>query len=130
VSVDQTVADGRALAESLMTDTVTVTRTTGRILSESTGKYADVTVVVYTGAARVRPAGGDAAKDAGERATLVRSYTLSLPMTVTGIEPDDVATVTASPLDAGMVGVRLRVVGQVHGTQVTARRLSVEEVTN
>lgn len=121
---------GRVAAERLMLDTCTVTRVTGQTLSESLGVLTATSTTVYTGACRVKPEPTDSQTAAGDRATMERRYVVSLPITATTVAVDDVVTVTASDLDAGLVGAVMVVAGQAKGSQITARRLACVEVTN
>lgn len=77
-------------------------------------------VVVYTGAALVRP-DSDSLTSAGETTTELSSYTLKLPVN-TAIEIGDTAAVTASDFDDGLVGVGLRVVDVTNDEWQIARR--------
>jgi hypothetical protein len=51
-------------------------------------------------------------------------------MAVTGIASDDLVTITASLLDADLVGRTFRVRELGHKSHMTARRVQLEEVTS
>lgn len=83
----------------------------------------------YAGACRVQlPNVAEREVDAGEREWTEQAALVMLPMSVTGVRVGDVVTVTASVLDADLVGRRYTVVGLMHKTHATARRLRVTEV--
>lgn len=128
MSVEATLARGRAHAERLMTDTCTITRVTAETL-DADHDLTPTTTEVYTGKCRIRPRqtqdrmlehGGD---DIGAADLVV-----SIPITATGVQPGDTVTVDTSTYDADAVGRTYTVLGSVHGSQVTARRLTCQEV--
>lgn len=126
------LARGRAAAEALMVDTVTITRTTGSTTDSDTGVVTPTITTVYTGRAKVQesavPTGEP--RNLGEASILVVRLELHLPVSVTGVRVDDVATVTASVLDPDLVGKRLVIRAVAHKTFLTARRCDVTEVTS
>lgn len=124
------VEDGRAAAESLMVDACAVTRPGAQTLNETTGVLTTATTAVYAGKCRVKAETSDTQTAAGDRATMIRRFTVSLPMAVTTVAVDDVVTITTSALDAGLPGMVLVVNGAAAGSQVTARRLACVAVTN
>lgn len=115
-----------------MQDTCTITRggSGEPVFNAATKLHTDpATTALYTGKCRVRPPTTQAnSVEAGDAQVGLQRYTVSVPMSVTGVRRDDVVTVTASQ-DADLVTRRLRVVQVAAGTQVTARRLTCEEVT-
>ncbi len=119
---------GRTAAERIMLDTVTIRRKTGTGFNETTGQYTDTTSTVYTGKCKLQDAGrtlqGEA--EAGRREVITLSSFLHLPVSVTAVQVDDVAEVTASQ-DPGAVGRKLRVAQLDYKTFATARRLQVED---
>lgn len=124
---------GQALAESLMTDTCTITRAGAgeRTFNATTNSYTDpADTTVYTGACRVKPSAlsGNTTAQAGEREVSLWPYSVSIPFAETA-ELDDVVTVTASA-DPSLVGRTLRVRSVARGTYLTARRLDCEEVSD
>ena len=121
---------GHAAAPSPMTDPCTVTRFASHVLNETTLVYADTYTTVYTGVCRVKgTALQDQASNAGERPAVTREYDVSLPVSAIAVAVDDLITITASQLDAVQPGLTLRVLGVLHGSQITARRMRCQEVT-
>lgn len=128
MTVDGVLSHGRDLAEELMTDACTIRRVTGEALDANhdlTPTYS----TVYAGKCRIRPRqtqdrmleqGGD---DVG-----VADLVVSVPIAVTGVEPGDLVDITVSTYDPDAVGRTYTVLGSVHGSQVTARRLTCQEV--
>lgn len=121
---------GRVAAESLMVDACTITRATaGSTFDETTLTYSGgSSATLYSGKCRVKPRdNADRVVQYGERAVSFWPYIVSVPMSVTTVELNDVITVTASALDASLVGLSLRVREVLSGSHLTARRLSCEE---
>jgi hypothetical protein len=119
---------GQRLAEVLMTDTCTVTRPSGeQVFDEDTGEYTQGTTTLYTGKCRVRPMpnSSDRQVEAGDAAVEIWPFTVSLPMTATGIKASDKVTITASD-DPGLVDRVLVVRSVAFGSQITARRLGCD----
>jgi hypothetical protein len=126
-----TVTAGQALAESLMVDTCTITRNDGDpVFNTTTGTYTQPTTTVYTGKCRVKPSvlSGNTTVQAGEERVALWPYSVSVPVSATDVELDDIVTVTASA-DASLVDVTLRVRSIARGTFITARRLDCEETS-
>lgn len=90
-------------------------------------------VTVYEGPCRLRVQDAMVADtEAGERLIGVVRYTLSLPMSdvrTAAVGRGHTATVTDSLLDPGLPGRRFTVSSGFVGSQITARRFPVEEVT-
>lgn len=119
----------RAEAESMMVDTCAITRATaGSTFNETTGAYTGgSTTTVYTGACRVKPRdNADRVVQYGQEAVSFWPFIVSVPMSATGISLNDIVTVTASALDASLVGMVLRVREVLQGSHLTARRLACE----
>lgn len=127
----ETAIAGRTFADRLMTDMATITRVASRVFDEATSTYTDTLTTIYAGKCRVKySATADLVVDAGERAASVREYIVSVPMSVSTVEVGDAVTITASGLDPAQTGLVLHVLGVIHGSQVTARRLRCQEVTS
>jgi hypothetical protein len=130
MSIGVAVARARQLAESLMVDTCVIKRETG----EATGSGGVITPTystLYTGKCRVqfKPMQGNGA-DVGEAYLLLVRREVQLPMTVTGLLEGDRITITASALDPDLVG-KVYVVRDVEAkTHLSARRVTVLEVTS
>lgn len=130
MQTERRVLRGQVIAERLMIDSCTITRTLTRVLNESTGVYADTVTTLYTGKCRVKfPRTHDQSVDAGARPASEREYIISIPAASLIAQVDDIVTITASGLDAAQVGVVMRVLGTTHGSQITARRMRCQEVT-
>lgn len=100
-------------------------------LDEASGQYTPVAGTLrYAGRCKVqlRVSATGSEPVAGDRALTVLRYELHLPMTAAAAVVDDVVTITAAASDPELVGRRFRVAALVHKTDLTARRLIVEEV--
>jgi hypothetical protein len=129
-SPDRFIARMRDREQSLMTNTVRVTRTSGQgIFDPSTASYGDDTeTTVYTGPALVRPK-TDAVDVTGGTSVQISNYTVKLPPdTPTAV--GDVVTVTGSTHDTGLVGVGLRVLDVVNDEWQIVRRLTCAQQTD
>lgn len=112
-----------------MVDACTITRTgSPGAFDETTGAYgAGTPTTLYTGKCRVRPRdNADRIEQAGEQQVSFWPFIVSVPMSVQGVQVDDLVTITASELDADLVGTVLRVKQVLQGTHITARRLSCD----
>ena len=120
---------GRAMAESLMTETVRIgVESEGSTLDPATGQYDRDMAVVYEGQARLKAGSTAASEIAAEGQLLVeQDAELSLPVdTSTGVKKDMVVVVTASESDPGLPGTRARIKAPSVGSYRTARRFAVE----
>lgn len=116
-----------------MIDACSITRGGGAsTFDPDTGEYTTPAgSTIYVGKCEVQVTDSLNAQDAdagGEVATVLR-LTLKVPVSVTGVRIDDVATVTDSVLDPDLVGRTFRVVSPHSKSFATARRLQVEEVS-
>lgn len=120
---------GRQKAEELMVDTCTITRTTNASANVETGRIVSDTVTIYSGKCRLKlPVAIARPEQAGEAQLFTQHPILSLPATTTGVQVDDVLTITASQLMPSLVGRKfhLRAVpGQSH---MTAARFEIMEI--
>jgi hypothetical protein len=131
VTASEALARGRALAETLMVDTCTVTRESAAFTNPDTGQQTISTATVYTGRCKVqhRTSGGARDEDVAEANLLMLRLSVHLPVSATGVRTGDIITVTASVGDAELVGRRFIVRELAHKSMATARRFGVEEVT-
>lgn len=131
MSIAGIVAAGRALAESLMTDTCTVRHGTGQAsFNESTGKSTLGSTVVYAGRCRVQvPKAQPNEPTVGERTATVQHLELQLPVAATGVSVGDRVTIDSSASDPALASARYVVRGLHRKSQATAQRLAVEETT-
>lgn len=123
------IARSRAMAESMMQDACTITRKTGQSFNNSTGAYEDTFSTIYTGKCRVQTQTWQQAEQpsSGGRVMATAVFTVSVPMSVTGVEVDDIVTITSTTFDNDLDGQAFRVRQQVFKTHMTARRLLVEQ---
>jgi hypothetical protein len=92
---------GRIAAEALMVDTCTIKRLTGSSTDQDTGVVTPTYSTTYTGKCRLKlPTAVARPITVGEAQEFTQHPILSLPATTTGIEVDDIVTITASLLDA------------------------------
>jgi hypothetical protein len=123
------LAMGRTLAESRMTDAVTVTRKDGEpVLNESTGDLVQAYETIYTGPCRLVLRSG-VVRDVDAQSQLLGVQRLELHVPVAGtsdIRNDDLFELTASTGDPSLVGLSGVVLGMFPHTGSTARRLPVE----
>lgn len=112
-----------------MLDTCTVKAKSG----ESTDANGVVTptygAALYAGKCKVQSSGAQEANpEAGGAVYTVQRYAVHVPIAAFVPAVDQVITITAAALDAGLVGRQYRVVALLHKTAATAYRLGVEEV--
>jgi hypothetical protein len=120
----------RTAAESLMVDTVTITRADGpSTFDDALGTVTEATVEVYDGKARITQDRAVNENDAGAGRTVetIRRE-LQIPIAAPRVEVDDIVTVTSSAHDPDLVGRVLRVAALHNKTHATARRVAIEEV--
>ena len=130
MSAASVLARGRAAAEALMVDACTIRRVTGQSTGAGgvvTPTYADL----YTGKCRIQQASAQAQQqDPGEAAVLMLRLEVQLPMSVTGLQAEDVVTITASAHDEDLVGRTFVIRDLAHASHKTARRVQVMERTS
>src|SRR3954454_13001061 len=132
MTAESVIRAGRAFQESRMPATVTITRVTGRLLDETTGEYTDTVATVYTGKCRLdfRASLQTLERDMEGQLLADQRPTLFLPIAGSeSVTVNDMATITANPLDSAAVGMRIRVTGRAATTYATARRLPGEVLT-
>lgn len=124
----QAMIRGRLAAEALMVDTCTITRpTTTTTTNPDTGAVTRTTTTVYSGKCRMRLPSPVARPDVvGGAQEFLQHPVLSLPATTTGVQIDDLVTMTASLLP-GLVGRVFHVRAQPGQTHETAARFEVME---
>lgn len=131
MSAESVTLAGRVAAEALMRDACAIARGgSDPVTDPETGAVTyPEGLAFYTGACRVQlPNVAEREVDAGERQWTEQAALVVVPMSVTGVRVGDVVTVTASALDADLVGRKYTVVGLMHKTHATARRLRCMEV--
>ena len=130
MSLQGVAARGRIFALKQMTDQCIITRESGRVLNTTTGQNTPGSITIYTGICRVRPQPGIATRDvrAGEQVIGTHAPVVSVPVEVVNVASGDIVTVTVS-LDPGLIGRRMLVQVVAEGSQITARRLLVQEMS-
>jgi hypothetical protein len=123
---------GRAAANELLTDTVTVTRVSGAPgpMDPETGEPSPApTDTVYAGPGKVQTYEPyEATKTSAEHVYIEQRYQLHLPITAPRVDVGDTVTVTASQTDPLLIGKKYRVAGEHAKTWATSRRLLIDEV--
>lgn len=126
MDIQQVTLDGRAAAESLMTDTCTVHRPGLEVTDPNTGEVVPGLAEVYTGPCKVQSAIAQANdSEAGGHQYTVENLKIHFPV-ASSLRIDDVVTIDASVLDADLVGLDFRLVDLARGTYRTADRWNVE----
>lgn len=124
---------GRAAAEALMLDAVTVTRLASQVTDPETGVVTPTYTTIYTGKCKVQRsqrASRVAPTSVGEAEVFESRLELHLPTSATGVTSDDIATVTASVLDPDLVGMVFHVREPAAKTFTTAHRFGIIQVTS
>lgn len=131
MSAESVTLAGRAAAEALMRDTCDIARADAEPVTDpDTGVVTyPVGAPYFSGSCRVQlPNVSEREVDAAEREWTEQAALVMVPMSVTGVRVGDVVTVTASVLDPDLVARKYTVVGLMHKTHATARRLRCREV--
>ena len=124
-------ARGRRAAEALMVDAVVVKRKTGESTDADTGVVTRTYSTIYSGKCKIQQRAGVARPSSvGEAEVFLSRLEMHVPASVTGIATDDIATITASALDADLVNRVFHVRELAHKSFATARRYSIIEVTS
>jgi len=123
------LARGRAMAESLMTDTCRIRKRTGET-TDAAGRVTPTYVTVYEGRCRFQARGltGESAR-AGEQTVDVLRLELQVPVSVTGVRTNH-EVVCLTSVDPELVGRVMRVAQEFVKTHATARRFPLEEGTS
>lgn len=135
--IDSVLAEGRAMAEALMTDTCIITRAgVGKgTLNPETGQRDDAPAhtTIYTGICRVQVTSiiaNSASSTAGERQVIIQGSELHLPVVGTEqVAINDVVEMLTAANDSALVGRRFTISARHEKSRATARRLRVQEVT-
>lgn len=125
VEIQAVLPELRRMAESRMTSTVQIERSTG-VQDELTGEFERETV--YTGKARITTyeALSTEANIPGVTLTVQR-YSVHLPLSAGRVEVDDLITVVNSPNQL-LIGSRYRVTGPHEKDDQTAQRVLVDHM--
>jgi hypothetical protein len=129
VSAHTVTLRGRVKAQELQEDTCTIQRRSGSTTDPETGVVTPTYTTVYTGSCRLKlPTAVARPLTVGEAQEYTQHPVLSLPAATTGVEIDDLVTITASALMPALVGRKFHVRGKPSDTQMTAARFGVVEV--
>jgi hypothetical protein len=121
---------GQAAAERLMVDACVVTRVSGSTVDPETGAIVPTFATVYSGKCKIQMQTAVTNPSVvGEAAVFVSEPHLHVPMSATGLQPDDRVTVTVSVLDPDLVGKVGHLRGPWAETFTTARRLPMAWVS-
>ena len=128
MSAEELTERGRAHAEALMTDTLRVTRASGRPVTDpETGVVSTPTITVYEGIGRVQGRATDSESVEGVQVYVLTDAVVQLPVSVAPIVDDEIL-VAASRMDEHLVGRTFRVKAASRKTHSTMTRCEVEEV--
>lgn len=134
----QTVMDGRALVEALMTDSCTITRPDPDAvrgeMDLDTMQYPPLDrITVYAGKCRLQiksVVASSSDSSAGDRLGVVQDFELQIPVDGTkGVAINDVAEIVTAVSDDSLEGRLFTITARHEKSQATARRLRVSEVT-
>lgn len=119
----------RSEAESLMIDACTITRPGETVTDPDSGDVTNTATEVYSGKCKVQSKDSATANpEAGEHTFTVVSRQVHIPANAADVREGDVVTITASLLNAVLVGKQYRVGGFTPDSFDTAFRLPVKEV--
>lgn len=128
MSAADVVARGRAHAESLMTDTVRVTRASGRPVTDlETGVVSMPSLTIHEGPGRIQGRNSESETVDGVQVYVLTDVVVQLPVSVAPIVDDEVVVI-ASAMDPSLVGRTFRVKAASRKTHATMTRCEAEEV--
>lgn len=128
MGIEQTLKRGRRKAESLMKDTVRITRSGGRPVTNPDGTvtFPETTVYEGEGYVQVGNSQGAATETPTSEVTILRSR-VHVPHWV-DIRINDKVVVVESPDSPLLVGIEYNAVELLHKSRATAHRARIEEV--
>lgn len=128
MSAEDVLARGRRAAEALMTDTVRVSRASGRPVTDPvTGVVSVPSVEVYEGIGRVQGRATEAKTVDGVQVYILSDLTVQLPVSVEPVVDDEVRVVE-SLTEPHLVGRTFRVKSAPRKSHATMTRCEAEEV--
>jgi len=130
VSANTITLRGRVAAEQLMVDTCQITRVNPATttIDPDTGVITPAYTTVYSGKCRLKlPTATARPLAVGEAQVFTQHPILSLPALTTGVEIDDIVTITASALMPLLVGRVFHVRAKPGQTHETAARFEILE---
>lgn len=127
------LARARAAAEAGMVDTCTISRPLPDTTDPVTGEVTKDYDLLYPAQKcrfqqSYRPSADR--REVGEASILLLSLELQLPISVIGLQPEDVVVCDTSAYDPDLPGRRFVVQVLAHKTEMTARRVQLTEVTS
>ena len=126
--IGQALADGRRMAESRMTETVTVGRFERVRSPGSLDAVLTLVETLYSGPARVKfPSASASVKNPAGQQIAETNIVVSLPASSAPVATGALVRVGASASDASLVGRLFRVNGPAQAGQTTAHRYPVVE---
>lgn len=126
----QLLEEARAFFLEGCVDTCTIKRVTGEV-TDVDGNVTPTYTTLYTGVCRVQQQQPYAERhDAGQAYLLLLRLEIQLPMTVVGLEPDDLLTVVTSLMDPDLPGRQFVIRDLAHKTDASSRRVQCQEVTS
>lgn len=115
-----------------MRDACTIRRRTGGATDTTTGVVTPTWAAVYSGRCKVQQSTLGAASspaEPGDASVRLVAYAVHLPVASSvGVRDGDEITMTAAGYDPDLVGKVFTVIGTMHKSYDTARRLQVQEV--
>lgn len=132
MSREAALTRGRAFAEQGMADQCQIRRVVSETTDPASGVITPTYTTIYAGPCRLQHGEAQAREqtNVGQQYLLMLVLELQLPMSVTGLQVDDQVTVTASALDADLVGRVFAIRDLFHKTHATSRRLRIQERTS
>lgn len=122
------IAEGRAVARSLMVDTCSISADVPPVYDAASDSYLPAPGTLrYAGPCRVKPRdNADRVVEAAGQTVSLWPYVVVVPVDATDIEVNDRVTITAAGLDPELTDLVLRVRDVPKGSLLTARRLGCE----
>jgi hypothetical protein len=130
MSRQQLLEEARAFFLEGCVDTCTIKRVTGES-TDIDGVITPTYTTLYSGVCRVQQQQPYAERhDAGQAYLLLLRLEVQLPMTVVGLQPDDILTVVTSLMDPDLPGRVFIVRDLAHKTDASSRRVQCQEKTS
>ena len=130
MSRQQLLEAARAFFLEGCVDTCTIKRVTGEV-TDVDGNVTPTYTALYSGVCRIQQQQPYAErKDVGQAYLLLLRLEVQLPMTVTGLAPDDLLTMVTSVTDPDLPGRVFRVRDLAHKTDASSRRVQCTEITS
>jgi hypothetical protein len=130
VSRESVTLQARTAAEAGMVDTCTISRKTGDSTDLQSAAVTVTIATIYSGKCRVQGHSPSMARpeSVGGAYVFQTPFELQLPMSVTGVQVNDIVTITTSVLDQDLAGRTYWVKELFAKTHATSRRIGIIEV--